>query len=237
MSRLGVSRWIALDFEPYASRIVVFRARSGDAPLRTTRSVVATTALRSPWSVHIGVPTRPAGGSESVATVTTDVSLPHSWADFPETRYYSGTATYRHRFEASPQSLSAGVRTYLDFGPAAAVNREALADGTMRGNSFAALVVPPVREAVTVFVNDRRAGTLWAPPYRIDITSHLRSGSNDIRLEVYNTAINALAEGGKVPDVRALNEQYGQRFRLQDMDAFTALPSGLLSVPRVVVER
>ena len=33
------------------------------------------------------------------------------------------------------------------------------------------------------------------------------------------------------------DEEFGQRFRLQDMDAFTPLPSGVLSVPRVVAER
>lgn len=90
---------------------------------------------------------------------------------------------------------------------------------------------------MTVFVNGRRAGALWAPPYRVEITAYLRSGSNDIRLEVYNTAINALAEGGRVPDVRAVAEQFGQRFRLQDMDVLNPLPSGVASIPRIVAER
>lgn len=216
---------VTLDFEPYASRIVVFRSRGSSAPPRSTRTTVAAEPLQSGWSVAAG------------QTTLSSVTLPHSWADASPTRHFSGSGIYRRRWEASAPFLAQGVNVYLDFGPAAAVNREALADGTMRGNSFAALVTPPIREAVTVFVNERRAGTLWAPPYRLDITPYVRGGSNDIRLEVYNTAINALAEGGRVPDVRALNEQYGQRFRLQDMDAFTPLASGVLSVPRVVGER
>jgi hypothetical protein len=44
-------------------------------------------------------------------------------------------------------------------------------------------------------------------------------------------------EIGKLPDVRAVVERFGQRFRLQDMDALNPLPSGLTSVPRVVAER
>jgi hypothetical protein len=216
---------IALELEPYASRIVVFRARAGRAPLTSTRTVVASDDLRSPWSLTAG------------ATAQSDVALPYSWADTAASRYFSGTAVYRHRWQAAPSFLASGVHVYLDFGPAAAIARDALADGTMRGNSFAALVAPPVREAATVFVNDRRAGTLWAPPYRLEITPFVRSGSNDIRVEVYNTAINALAEGGKLPDVRAVVEQFGQRFRLQDMDALNPLPSGLTSIPRVLAQR
>ena len=107
----------------------------------------------------------------------------------------------------------------------------------MRGNSFAALVAPPIREAATVFVNGRRAGTIWAPPYRIDVTALLRAGSNDIRIEVYNTAINQLAAGGRLPNVEAVAQRYGQRFRLQDVDHLQPIPSGILAVPRLVAER
>ena len=216
---------VALELEPYASRIVVFRSSPGSAPARSVRTAIATDELRSGWSVTVG------------STEIRDVALPHSWSEAANTRYFSGTGTYRRTWDASPQFLAAGVRVSLDFGPAAAIDREALADGTMRGNSFAALVAPPAREALTVFVNGRRAGTVRAPPYRVDITEFLRGGENEIRLEVYNTAINALAEGGRVPDVRAVSEQFGQRFRLQDMDVLNPLPSGVTSVPRVIAER
>ena len=107
----------------------------------------------------------------------------------------------------------------------------------MRGNSFAALIAAPIREAATVFVNDRRAGSVWAPPYRVDVTDMLDAGSNEIRIEVYNTAINQLAEGGRLPDVAAVTDRYGQRFRLQDLDNLRPIPSGILSVPRLVEER
>jgi hypothetical protein len=76
---------------------------------------------------------------------------------------------------------------------------------------------------------------VWAPPYRVDITDHVRDGQNELRIEVYNTAINQLAEGG-LPDVKALVEKYGQRFRLQDMEGLAPLPSGMLTVPRLLTE-
>ena len=165
------------------------------------------------------------------------VDLPHSWSDDPRTRFFSGTVSYRRSVQTPPAFRSAGSRVFLDFGDGAAVEREALPGGTMRGNSFAALLAPPIREAATVFVNDRRAGTIWAPPFRVDVTDLVRDGSNDIRIDVYNTAINQLAEGGRLPDVAAVTERYGQRFRLQDVDNFTPIPSGILSIPRLVVER
>jgi len=117
------------------------------------------------------------------------------------------------------------------------MEREPLPGGTLRGNSFAALVAPPIREAATVFVNGRRAGSLWAPPYRVDVTDLLRDGANEIRVDVYNTAINQLAEGGRLPDMRPVVERYGLRTRLQDLDGLQPLPSGILSPPRLVLER
>jgi len=98
-------------------------------------------------------------------------------------------------------------------------------------------VAPPIREAATVFVNGRRAGSLWAPPYRVDVTDLLRDGANEIRVDVYNTAINQLAEGGRLPDMRPVVERYGLRTRLQDLDGLQPLPSGILSPPRLVLER
>ncbi len=98
-------------------------------------------------------------------------------------------------------------------------------------------VIPPVRDPAAVLVNDRRAGTLWCPPYRIEVTDLVRDGANEFRIEVYNTAINQLAEGGRLPDYESLVERYGLRFRMQDMENLEPLPSGIVSVVRLVAER
>jgi hypothetical protein len=65
----------------------------------------------------------------------------------------------------------------------------------------------------------------------------LRDGANEIRIDVYNTAINQLAEGGRLPDMKPVVEGYGLRTRLQDLDGLQPLPSGILSLPRLVSER
>jgi hypothetical protein len=90
---------------------------------------------------------------------------------------------------------------------------------------------------VTIHVNGKRIGSLWAPPYRIDVTDAWQKGRNEIVVEVYDTAINLLSEAGRLTGVAALTERYGQRARIQDMDNIAPLPSGILSVPRIVLER
>ena len=213
----------SLTFEPYGSRVIVFRA--GGRPLPPCRfdGTADAIELRSGWSVSVG----PWGPASAGPTSSSTVDLPHSWADDSRTRFFSGTASYRRSVQTPPAFRTAGSRVFLDFGDGKAVEREALPGGTMRGNSFAALIAPPIREAATVFVNGRRAGTIWAPPFRVDVTDLLRDGANDIRIDVYNTAINQLAEGGRLPDVAAVTERYGQRFRLQDVDTFAPIPSGI----------
>jgi hypothetical protein len=217
---------IALRLEPYGTRIVVFRKDAGDAPAARATTVTATEELRSGWTVTIG------GIGPGTA-----VALPHSWADDARAQHFSGTASYRRALTLPAAFRAPGDRVFLDFGEARPIEPEPLPSGTLRGNSFAALLVPPIREAATVFVNGRRAGSVWAPPYRIDVTALLRPGTNDIRVDVHNTAINRLSEGGHLPDTEKLVERYGQRFRLQDLEGLRPLPSGILSVPRLVAER
>jgi len=92
----------------------------------------------------------------------------------------------------------------------------------------------PVREAAVIYINDKRAGSIWCPPYRLDVTNFLRQGSNELRIDVGNTAMNYMA-GHSLPDYRLLNLRYGERFQPQDMDKIEALPSGLLGPIRLTV--
>ena len=93
---------------------------------------------------------------------------------------------------------------------------------------------PPVREAAVIYVNDQRAGSLWSPPYRLDVTKFLKTGRNDIRIVVGNTALNFMS-GHRLPDYKLLNLRYGERFQAQDMDKIVPLPSGLLGPVKLAV--
>ena len=91
----------------------------------------------------------------------------------------------------------------------------------------------PVREAAVVYVNGQRAGSVWHPPYAVKLTGLLRTGENQLRIVVANTAINEMA-GAALPDYRLLNSRYGERFTPQDMEGLQPLPSGLLGDLRLV---
>jgi hypothetical protein len=92
---------------------------------------------------------------------------------------------------------------------------------------------PPVREAAVVFVNGQRAGSVWCPPFSVDVSGLIRGGENSIRVEVSNTALNYMA-GRRLPDYKLLNLRYGVRFEAQDMDKVQALPSGILGPVRLI---
>jgi hypothetical protein len=92
---------------------------------------------------------------------------------------------------------------------------------------------PPIGDAAVIFVNDRRAGALWCPPYILDVTGFLHPGPNKVRIEVANRAVNYMAdrEHHPLPDYRALNaspEFGGNRFQAQDMNRIEVQPSGIL---------
>ena len=216
---------LALTLEPYGTRVVVFR-RMRATPIARKTPVAATEDLRLGVDGELrGDGERRAGGLAALlgGGCRAEPLLGHRdlraardlAAGIPEARR---PPVPRFRRGAKPSSPSPSQRT-------------------LRGNSFAAPRAPPVREAAAVFVGGRRAGSVWASPYRVDLTDLLRDGANEIRIDVYNTAINCLSEGGHLPDTEALVERYGQRFRLQDLEGLRPLASGILSVPRIVAER
>jgi len=116
----------------------------------------------------------------------------------------------------------------LDFGLGQLVERTKLSLAGMR-TWFDA----PLRDAAIVNVNGKVAGSVWHPPFVLDIGPYLHVGANELKIVVANTAINALA--GRPPtDYRLLWLRYGKRFAPQDMDHLEPLPSGILGPLRLV---
>ena len=110
-----------------------------------------------------------------------------------------------------------------------------LAGFATTGPGSHAWLEPPVAEAAVVYVNGRRAGSVWHPPYRLNITRFLHPGANQFKIVVANTAINELA-GRTPPDYRLLNSRYGERFTVQDMNNLQPVPSGILQPLRLEPE-
>ena len=150
-----------------------------------------------------------------------------SWTDNPRTRYFSGHAEYTRTFTVN--SLPASSTFNLDFGPG--IPETLPKPGAP--HSMRAYLISPIREAAQVFINDKLAGSLWHPPYRLDLTPYLHTGSNDLRIVVGNTAINTLA-GQSLPDYRLLWDRYGMLFVPQDMENLQPLPSGILGPIKLI---
>ena len=202
---------VKLSLEPYASRLVVFSNRS--LPIPSAAGVTTqplSVDLGSDWQVSF------AGNSSPV-----NYGRLHSWTEDEPTRFFSGTAVYEKVVKVSQEMLDPKRNVELDFGEGAAVPEQSLRAGMQ------AWFDPPVREAAVVYINEQRAGSIWCPPFRLDVSRFLRAGENRIRVVVANTAMNYMA-GHSLPDYRLLNLRYGERFQAQDMDKVQPVSSGLL---------
>jgi hypothetical protein len=94
----------------------------------------------------------------------------------------------------------------------------------------------PVREAAQVFMNDRAVGSVWKPPYELEISRGVHLGENHPKIIVGNLAIDTLA-GHSLPDRRLLNSKYGARAIAQDVENLQPLPSGPVGPLRLVIEQ
>ena len=208
---------IVLDLHPYESRVLIFTKRSLPAPQPTTSTAVAPAIdISTDWQVKFGQEGQPV-----------EMKVLRSWTDDETTRFFSGVATYEKEVTVPATTLQKGIAVKLDFGEGTAVPSRALRSGMQ------AWLEGPIRDAAVVYVNDQRAGSVWCPPYSIDVTNLLRPGQNKIRVAVANLALNYMA-GRSLPDYRLLNLRYGERFQAQDMDKVQALPAGLLGSIRLI---
>jgi alpha-L-rhamnosidase len=89
-----------------------------------------------------------------------------SWTDSTDAgvKYFSGTATYTKTVHAQASWFKPGQHVWIDLGK--------------------------VRDIAEVKVNGKSAGLVWAPPYRVDVTSALKQGSNKLEIEVTNEWTN-----------------------------------------------
>jgi alpha-L-rhamnosidase len=101
------------------------------------------------------------------------------WSSLPgAAQYFSGIATY----ETELHLTEAQLRREIGKKPVAAL-----------------LELDSVAIVAEVFVNGESAGTVWTPPYIVDMTQRLRPGPNQIRIEVANRWPNQLIGDAKLP--------------------------------------
>jgi hypothetical protein len=163
----------------------------------------------------------------------------HSWTDDENAKYYSGLAQYEKVVDVPADMLKPEIAVYLDFGTGTPVamptapsefRNEGTGSGTPRAQAW---LDSPVREAARVFVNGRAAGSVWLPPYELEVTKLLHAGENQFKILVGNLAINEMA-GRSLPDHRLLSDRYGVRFSDQDLEHLGPLPAGVVGKLQLV---
>jgi hypothetical protein len=98
-----------------------------------------------------------------------------AWKDLdvsPEAKAFSGTVTYTTTFNIG--KLKKNTKYYIDLGRV-----EMIAAITLNGNKMRAL---------------------WTPPYRINVTDILKSGTNTLKVEVTSTWFNRLVYDANQPE-------------------------------------
>jgi hypothetical protein len=217
-----------LSLAPYESAVFVFEDHATTNPEVPGARTVLSDLSRN-WSAYF------TGINKSI-----DMPTFFDWSEDPATTHYSGEVVYTRSLtltSKSPGSIYLQVEgdspsegesvnsstTLTQLGP------NGLQDPlrTPPGPGMHANFNPPIHEAALVTVNGQAAGTLWHPPYCLNISGLLKVGANQFEVRVYNTALNAWSA---LPprDYKPLIAQYGDRFQMQDLDQVKALPSGIL---------
>ena len=206
---------VSVDLPPYASQIYVLTKRTLPSPRKAKPAGVLPPSLdlSGGWKVSFGK------GAEPVV-----MDKLRWWTENEKTRYFSGVATYTKKIIVPAAMLQEGLVARLQFG-----SSRPTAEDDGRGHVQAWLDAP-VREAAVVFVNGKRAGSAWCPPYSVEVTGLLNRGENDVRIEVANLAVNYMADFKRhpLPDYSALIARFGNRFQPQDMDLIRPVPAGLI---------
>lgn len=91
-----------------------------------------------------------------------------AWNDSIDTgvKYFSGAGTYTKIIDAPAEWFQPGAHLWIDLGD--------------------------VKNLAVVTVNGKPLGTVWHTPYRVDASSALRPGSNEISVKVINAWVNRL---------------------------------------------
>jgi hypothetical protein len=125
----------------------------------------------------------------------------------PGVKYFSGTATYTKDVDAPAGWFKSGQKLWLDLGD--------------------------VKNIAEVTVNGKPLGILWKAPFRVDVSSTLKTGPNTLQIKVTNLWVNRLI-GDQQPDA-------GKKYTYTAVQFYRAdsglLPSGLIGPVQFIAER
>lgn len=165
--RRGNLTRVTLDLPPSGSVFVVFNRGNVNARAAKPTPDAATRECDVQQTLALDGPWDVAFPPGWGAPTSIRVDALKSWTDLdlsPEGRAFSGTATYTTEFHLD--ALTLGTRVELDLGRVEVIG--------------------------SVQVNSEPAGTVWSPPYRLEITRLVKPGRNRLEVDVTSTWFNRL---------------------------------------------
>lgn len=155
--------YVDIPFDPHGSVFVILRQDT----LSSTPGLRNTEVL-----IHDSLPIR----SEWTVTFNQDMGAPGSYrikelkpwneSEVPGIKYYSGTATYMTTFQVPRKLMKTKDACWLSLGE--------------------------VKNCAVVTINGHRLDALWKPPFKINVSKWLRTGKNQLKVEVTNLWINRM---------------------------------------------
>ena len=99
-----------------------------------------------------------------------------SWSQHPDpgVKYFSGVGTYTKTIHANADWFKKGTQLLIDLGD--------------------------VKNLAEISINGKSLGVAWHAPYRVDATTALKQGPNEISIKVINAWVNRLI-GDQQPGV------------------------------------
>lgn len=194
---------VPLEFGPSGSIFVVFRKSISAEVAGKAASNYPATEVLTALSGPWTVNFDPKwGGPEKV--IFDDLQ---DWTNSPEARikYYSGTAIYHKEFTIPAQQVK-DSHLLLDLGE--------------------------VHEVASVRLNGHDLGVVWTKPARVDITSAVKAGENDLEIRVVNLWPNRLGHDESLPKEQRLTETNIHKFSPDS----PLLPSGLVGPVTLIAE-
>ncbi len=211
-----VDNGISIDFvmDPLASRFVVFSnktsgkndaALSYDLQFGFSKKRDGRIVKKESFDISYNWNIKFSPNIGAPASYKLDSLVSWSEIDNDGIKYYSGLATYEREFS--------------------------IPDGALGTEATAFVCFKDVQEMLRVFVNDKDCGIVWTPPYKCNITPHLKAGPNKITVQVINTWNNRI-----VGDVRNGSEKYtNTNLRSKFKPNTPLLKSGLMGKAEIVL--
>jgi hypothetical protein len=143
-------------------------------------------------------------GRGAPETITLDAL--RSWSESADAgaKYFSGTAAYTRTVDAPAEWFAQGARLWIDLGD--------------------------VKNLAEVSVNGTALGIAWKRPFRVDVTSALKPGANQLEVKVTNLWVNRMI-GDRQPNASTKYTFTSPVFYKADSPL---LPSGLLGPVRIL---